>query len=373
MEKSIVKKTFSILAAVILALLTACQPRTAPPATLLYLGWDDAERLQLFVYSERLRQTRQLTFSELGVAEYAISPDKRQVVYTTALSNTVVSHLRLLTLDRRNRVRSDSEIGACSVHCTNVQWSLDGTRLLFEQRSYRPNSTALGAAALHWLNVSSGETAPVIPTETKPHLASSLSPQGAWVAYSVSSEKRLYAYNFENGRFYTTGNIIGSTAMWHPDGSGFVMSDLDPVTLHGSEGDDHTEHTHEYEEAIHLFWVNPTTEQRSSLTEAPGIDDGAALFSPDGAQLLFGRKPIRTSTGRQLYVMTWESKEIRRLTNDLNTHYGAASWSGDGRFLLYQAVNTRQANLRPSIWRMNVASGETVQLVAEGVLPSWLE
>lgn len=364
-------KTISLLAVIVT--LTACQPQNAPPRSLLYLGWDDANLLQLFIYSEQRGETTQLTFAEQGVAAYALSPDATRIAYTTSLSDTAVSQLHLLTLTRSNRATAERLLYTCKAHCSRLAWGPDGVRLLFEQRPYRPDSTILGAPLLWWLDVQSGEAIPVVPGEERGHAAGTLSPNGAWVTYSVPAEERLYAYDFESGRYYITGSVLGSLAAWHPNGGAFVISDLDPVLIHGSDSDDHAGHWHEYEEAIHLFWVDPNNEQRSRLTDDPGVDDAAPLFSPSGEWLLFGRRPIRTSAGRQLYLLNVTSGELKRLTHDLNMHHGAASWSENGAFLLYQAVDTREANPKPSIWRMNLSSAERVLLVPEGVLPSWLD
>lgn len=354
-----------------LLLLLGCQSVNSRPS-ILYLAWDSTETLQLFSQIGHKPST-QITTQPEGVIEYALSTDGSQIVYVTP-DETDGSLIWLMSRNGRTGFTEAIEVTHCNeAQCRNLLWASDGRRLIFEKRTRSSQNSIPTPPTLWWLDTETGETAVVLPDSTHPNMAASLSTNDEWLTYAVPSEESLYSYSFANGDYFFVHSVTGTPASWHPNGTQFVVSDIDLVVKHGDEGDDHLEHGHEYSEAIHLFLVDVATQQQEKLTEAAQMDDGAAVFSPDGEWIVFGRKLVRTNTGRQLWLMRSDGSEKRPLTDHVATHHGAVSWSEDGRFLLYQMVDTTAPNPIPSIWMMEVESGEMTLLVEEGVLPTWLD
>lgn len=355
--------------------LAACQPQSSTSSTVLYIGWDSDNNLQLFTAQPTNQQTTQLTNRTEGIQEASLTPDGEQIAYVTVTleGETAVSRIHLLTLNRLHQVSKDEMILECEASCSRLTWAPDGRRLIYQKGPLPANSAAMALPYIWWLDTETGETVPVVPSEENPTLSPSISPTGDWVTYSVSGREQLVAYNFANGRFSFIDSVIGTAVAWHPSGDYFIMSDLDPVILHGGESDDHTEHSHDYAEAIHLFRVYPNIESREPLTHVANVDDGAPVFSPDGNWLIFGRKPVRTNAGRQLMLMDVNSGDIRPLTDDLTTHHGAVHWSADSQTILYQTVNTLNANPQPDIWQMDIQSGEATLLIPNAIQPTWLQ
>jgi TolB protein len=334
---------------------------------IMFLNWDDADRIQLFFTGVRSSDSVQLTQSPTDILEFAISPQGNIIAFVTRQENGGTT---LYLLDWNGRIATNQrQILACpETTCNRLVWAPDGRRLIYERR---PLATP-NVPVLWWLDTQTGETVTVLEDAGEASASASLSPDGQWLAYASPRNERLVVYHFGDGRHFELPNTLGSTAVWHPDSTRFLINDQDLVILHGDEGEDHEQHTHEYQEAIHLFAVDVSTQERTTLNQAGNVDNGNAAWSPDGAWIAFGRKLIRTPTGRQLWLMRPDGSEARPLTDNLVIHHGPPHWSPDGRYLLFQQVNTSETDRRPTIWLMNIHSGERLQIVPSGTLPAWL-
>jgi TolB protein len=212
----------------------------------------------------------------------------------------------------------------------------------------------------------------VLPDVAKPTLAAALSPDGKWLSYAAPSEERIYAYQFDTGRYFFVRSMLGAPAVWHPNSRQFLVNDLDVVVYHGDEESAHIDHNHQYDNAIHLFTADIQDESRQALTFEGNVDDASPVWSPDGEWIVFGRKPIRTNTGRQLWLMQADGTQLQTLTDDLTIHHGLPSWSPDGRFLLFQRVNVLDSRTPPGIYTLNIETGQFTLITSTGRQPSWL-
>jgi TolB protein len=155
-----------------------------------------------------------------------------------------------------------------------------------------------------------------------------------------------------------------------------LLSDLERITYHGSEDNDHLTHSHDYEEAIQLYLVNAGAGifegERTRLSPEAGVDDGLPAWSPDGEWIAFGRKLPRTQNGRQLWLMRPDGSEARALTDDPAVQHGPPHWSPDGRYLLFQRYRLLEPGSLPEICILDVENGEIVQVAVNAYLPTWL-
>lgn len=352
-------------------LLISCQV-TTPSPSVLYMSWDASDHLQLFILDVEGQTSQQLTDLAEGVVQYALSPDKLQIAYVVAIGETG-SEIWVMGLNGRFQPTTYKLLLSCpNSACSQLTWSPDNRRLIYEKRAIDAQTGALGTPSLWWLDTQTGNSVEVLPEVDRPTSGATLSPNGAWLSYSVPSDELVYVYNFENGRYFNIPSISNNGVAWHPNSETFIIQDHDLVVLHQGEGDDHLTHGHDFEEAIHLFEVSTRDEQRQILTEAGQVDDGTAVYSPDGEWVVFGRRAIRTNTGRQLWLMRADGSEKRPLTDNLTIQHGAVSWSENGRFLLYQTTSTQNPNSIPTLWLMDLETEEQVALIENGIQGSWL-
>jgi Tol biopolymer transport system component len=102
----------------------------------------------------------------------------------------------------------------------------------------------------------------------------------------------------------------GSDASWYPDGSGFVYSR--PVS--GTQ-------------RLDLFSItSPDGWIQNRLTNTPRRDDIYPLFSPDGTMIAFMRTGDPDEVPGDLFTMTVNGANVRRLTDTPRRYASTRSW-----------------------------------------------
>lgn len=321
-------------------------------------------REQLFVAplpvqptSADLPPATQLTELEAGLWEFAVSPVDNRIVFA-ALTEQGTSDLWLMTPGG-----APALLLACpTTFCSSPSWSHDGELLLFSQR----NASGFGAAAvspprLSIMHIASGETAPVFADSQKLGFEARWSSDNQWITYLSPDFVGVGVYNLETGaeRFYPTQT--GEAAVWQPGATRFVMNEQRMI---GERS------------AIHLILVDPLADTRRDLSgEAMLVEDGAAVWSPDGEWIAFRRNitdgPDATLT-KQLWLMRSDGSQARPLTNDPASDHGPPVWSPDGRTLLFHKFPLKGPEIVISVWMVDVASGEQRQIATPGQRPQWL-
>jgi TolB protein len=306
-----------------------------------------------------------LTQEANDVLEFAVSPLGAAVAYTVARADGGTS-LKLLNWD--GRIASQARIlEACAaISCGQLVWHPDGRRLIYERRiGNRPQ--------LWWLDTQTGETVTVLADDTAVSQAAAFSAAGAWLSYADPANEETVLYEFATGKQQQVTNGLGSTAVWHPIHLQFLFSDFDLLVYHGDENTSpHAEHEHDFAQAIHLYLGEPEEASTALLSETGNVDDANPAWSPDGQWIAFGRKPLRTSAGRQLWLMRADGSQARALTDDLSLSYGPPVWSGDGRYLLFQRFDTTTPEAAPGLWLLEINTGNFIHLAESAILPAWL-
>lgn len=346
-----------------LALLVACQSLGSVPAPpqILYLGWDGAGVVQLWRLGEDGVAVA-LTAVTSDLFDFAVAPDAQTIAYSQVGKTSGSS---IWQVDRNGR--SSHQLLDCpTTLCTDLVWAPSGQRLLFEQRD---DERAL--PHLWWLDIASGQTAPLLANNYAPARSARFSPDGDWVSYASPTEGGVWLFEWANGRSQFIPNELGSPAVWSPQEDAVVVSDHNLAVVHGSDGSDHTAHSHEVSEAVQLYRIEVATGERTLLTAGVSVDDGAAAWSPDGEWLAFGRSLWQTAVGRQLWLVRADGSEAHALTDEPAIYHGPSHWSPNGRLLLFQKGEVG-GNGRSAIMTLDVATGDQQHLAAEGFQPAWL-
>ncbi|GAB4265124.1 MAG: hypothetical protein Kow0080_04990 [Candidatus Promineifilaceae bacterium] len=316
---------------------------------------------QLFLLTLQTGETRQLTHINGRVVAYAISPDGKQVAYAGETNDSTAIHLMKVN----GRV-SRQLIHCPTEQCTHPVWSADGQRLLFEKHPDTPRPT------LWWLDVASGETAPLLTDPTAIAQAASFSPDGEWIAYVSTPEEGLQLYHFATGKKLALASDVGTPAVWHPDGRSLLFRNQFIDTLHGNENDDHQGHSHDYSLSIFMFQYHLDDGRFTTLSQGYDLDDAFPAFSPDGEWIAFTRKKARVVMGRQVWLMRADGTEARALTEDATLTAGPPTWSADGRFLLFQRASIATTDSNPGLWLYDTQTDKLTQIHLTGYLPSWV-
>jgi TolB protein len=330
----------------------------------VYISWDDETADQLYVadLAENSVTTTPLTATGADVLDFTIKPDGSQIAYAI-LRDGGAADLWLINSDGSN----NRELLACpEAACSQAQWLPDGQRLIYERRNIPTPGAPPGNPRLWWLDVTSGETVPLFQDSQMLGLYPRLSDNGRWLSFVSPIDQGIQLFNLDDGSGMLIPNQMGSPAVWRPQSDSLLITNINTSNTNWS---------------VELTSVDLASEATTVLsqpmigadgTAADGVDDSAPAWSPDGEWIAFGRKLPRTPMGRQIWVMRADGSESFALTNDPKIHHGEIAWSPDGRFLLYQQYNLEELYAKPTVWLIEIATGERTEIASPGTLPAWL-
>ncbi len=343
--------------------------QTLPPRLpqIAFLREDASGVWQLFVSNASTgERVTQLTSETDDVLNFAVSPAGTAVAYAVQNSDDSTT-IKLVDWNGRAVSSTRTLLTCTDAVCGPLVWHPDGRRLIYERREGN-------TPRLWWLDTDIGETVTVLQDETAVSQNAAISADGEWLSYADPLHEEMVLYAFGVATQQRMTNLLGSTAVWHPNLPQFLFSDFDLLVYHGDENQsNHEEHSHDFAQAVHLYLGNTNQEWFPLLSETGNVDDANPAWSPDGNWIAFGRKPIRTTAGRQLWIMRADGTEARPLTDSLTIHHGPPVWSPDGRYLLFQQFDTTDPTALPQIVLLEVSTGAITPLVENAILPAWIQ
>jgi TolB protein len=307
------------------------------------------------VTSLALNQPLPLTDEPFGVWDYALAPDGVTVAYT-ALRDDGGTDLFRIGTDGGNRapLLSVAEAGGSA-----PAWSPDGTRIVYERRDLTLNATIV-LPSLWWLDVETGETAPLFQDSALPGIRARWSPDGEWISYVRQGDAEVEIYHLQDGRRHTVSSQTGQPVMWGPRGDTLLVTDMRPA------GKRHL---------THLLRFDMTDETLVDLSGEAQVADMGAAWSPDGQWLSVVRKVYEDPpkiTGNQIWLMRPDGSQARPLTQDPDAHYGAPVWSPDGKYLLVDRYPLKVSVAQSELWLLEVEPGTSRPVIAPGAQATWL-
>lgn len=349
----------ALLITAVILLSPTTQVQSSGEPHIVYISWDDeaADQLYLAAFDGETVTTTPLTQTEADVLDFAIKPDGSQIAYAI-LRDGGAADLWLINSDgSQNR-----ELLACpDAACSQAQWIPDGRRLIYERRNIPTPGAPPGNPRLWWLDVTTGETVPLFQDSQMLGLYPRLSSDGQWLSFVSPIDQGIQLFNLDDGSGRLIPNQMGSPAVWRPQGDQLLITDINTSSTNWSV------------ELLHVDLASETTTTLSQpIGAADGVDDSAPAWSMDGEWIALGRKLPRTPMGRQIWIMRADGTEPLALTDDPQIHHGEISWSPDGRFLLYQQYNLEELYAKPTVWLIEIATGERTEIASPGTLPAWL-
>ena len=243
--------------------------------------------------------------------------------------------------------------------CSDALWSPTTNQILYSRLEFGDEQAYLGIPSLWWLDLESKETQPLFQDSQLPGYNPRWSFDGRWLSYTSANPQEIQIYNLESGERQTLPIEIGLAAIWSPNRARFLQADIQLV------GDI-------YLSKISLYDVADGTLR--TLPSEENFDDGNPAWSLDGKWISFSRGEWtldRASSGDQIWLMDADGQNPRPLTKQVETTHGPASWSADGRYLLYRVYSVNDVDAPSQIRIFDMKIDEEILLAAPGESPSW--
>ena len=322
---------------------------------ILYIGWAGSEDAnQLYTIQPDGRNQTRLTNEPRGVLDFAVSPDGTRLVYSATNENNGAD---LWMMDEYGRHRR--QLLACpDAACTQMVWSPDGRRLVYERRTLSAPDAPPGPPRLWWLDSETGDTLAVFADSQWLGLGARFSPDGRWLSYVSPVSQQIEVYNLETGESLIIPSKTGEPAVWSPDSASVLASELQ---FQGERF------------SIHLFRATLADAQLTNLSgEDMETNDGLPVYSPDGEWIAFSRKKPNAPMGKQLWLMPADGREATAVTHNADLHYSQPAWSPDSSQIVMQGYDLAEPGAEPALWLVDTATSHVQEVVSPGIEPQWL-
>ncbi len=333
------------------------QFRTTQPQ-ILFIKPDENDPDQIFVADPSgTAEAKQLSQSPSPITAFAVSPDSSRIAYSAStheFGQEGTSDIWLMNSDGSDaRMLLDCSDAVCG----NLIWMPDSRRLIYERRQIPSPGAAPGNPRLFWLDVLTEETVPLFADNQILGLYPAISPDGEWLSFVSPLDNGIQLYSFEDGSTILIPNRMGSAVNWSPDSQTVALADVN---------------TEDQDWGINLSLFNVDTETVVNLGESVQTDEGGPVWSPDGRQIVFGSKMARTGMGRQIWLMGADSTDRMPLTNEPDFQHTDFAWSPDGQSIIYQRYDQKELYATPSVWILDIQSGQTEEIATPATQPAWL-
>ena len=321
-------------------------------AQIVHLSEDEDGHKQLVVSGTEGESGRMLTDFPRGVRDYALSPDRSQVVTVGQAADLSVS----LWLTDVNGGQAREAVRCAPADCSQPVWSPDGSKVVYEKLDLSAEGGGLGLPTLWWLDTASGESRPVFQEAQLPGINPRWSPDGRWLSYSTP-DGGVRLYNLVTGENRILKSLLGTAVIWSPDSETLLLRDV---------------LTQEQGFITHLYHYDLESGEMIDLNDDPNQENNLAAWAPDGEWLAVVRRDLSVAMGDQIWLMRADGSQARQLTEAPNVLHGSLSWSPDGRYILFDGYMLDFFPLEARLQVVDVASGEVIDLGIKGYSPAWI-
>lgn len=309
----------------------------------------------------------QVTFSNAGIFDFAVSPNGRSIVFSERRTDAPVTDLKLLDLD----TREVSLLLDCSdADCSSPTWRPDGNVIAYTRVDMNSLLPDIGVSPSRiWLldlTTNPPTTQPLFEDSQTLGYGPQWSANGDRITLFDSSVPGVLVYSFSQNQLRVIESQHGTSGVLSPTGEYLIYPE---IVLDGARA------------WSRLLLANLDTQELTPLVpvEEP-VEDNFAVWHPSGESVLTGRRyrDERMTLSTQLFLVDIESGTGEPLVFDERYNHGFVHWDPSGNQIVMQRFQQFTDNGepnrggRPEIWVYDLQTETLTQVATNGMFPRWV-
>ena len=328
-------------------------------AGVVYLAPSDGYPRNLVLTDLDSGNSVQLTEAEDGVEDFAVSPDGSQIAYA---HNDPDGTADIWVLRLRDGV-TYPVTNCVKAICHAPAWKPDGSQIAYQRTEVGIGAAGTSASRAWIVDLATLQTRLLFDDPQILGAQPAWDPTGRRIAVFDDSEPGIRVHDFvtQSDTIIESGqDVVGA---FSPDGTRLVY----PVLVRGALGQQFY---------THLEMADLDALTRTSLSgpdDAP-VEDGSAVWSPDGTKLLVARRALdeHFTPGKQIVLLDVATGEVTPLVVDASYNHAGMGWDAAGRQIVFQRFSLVEENARPEVWVVDLHTGALRQVAENAFLPAWV-
>ncbi len=325
-------------------------------ASVIYTALDKDNQSQLFIIPAVGGDSQPVT-TDANIWAFAVAPDNSSVIYATDFEGNSSQLWQWFPETREQYLALECP----NAYCSDIAWSPGGRGILYDRLNFDQEVNPANVQSIWWLDLTTGETAPLFQDPLTPGFSPRWSPDGKQLSYTSINPLEINIYQMETGERQSITTQLGYPGVWSPDGESLLLIDVE-----WTEGSFLNK----------LFSYNLSNQWLTRLSVDTNIDDAFPAWSPNGDWIALVRREWEQesqSDGSQVWIMHSDGTEPRQLTSAENVYFGQPVWSPDGQYLLFDYRSVSPEGVVSGIRILALDTGEEVELASPGNRPAWLQ
>jgi Tol biopolymer transport system component len=326
----------------------------------VYLAPADGLVHNLYMADLQTGAVVQLTTSEDGIEEYAVSPNGSEIAFSQDNPDQT-ANIWVLNLSSHAARQVTNCIDA---RCYSPAWKPDGTQLAYQRDDLNTGLGAGVSASRVWVVDLATLRTQLLYADTQIlGEGPSWSPTGERIAVFDPAVSGIRIHDYAAGSDAIIDSMEGIVGHWSPDGQTLVY----PVLTQGALGAD-------FYTTLEMTDLAAMTRIPITGPEGKAVDDAEGVWSPDGQQLLVTRRYLGDgyTPGKQIYLLNLETGEAQPVVVDPAYYHAGAQWDAAGQRIIFQRYPLQQPGARPGVWTYDLKTGELRQIADNALMPQWV-